>query len=147
MMTEKRLGAYVGIDPTASSLHVGHMLPLMSLFWMHIHGYHTITLIGGATAKIGDPSDRLTTREVTQRSIRRHNLVSMHRQLEKLWVNVEVYGRKYGYIPKPAWKMALLNNSTWWSKLPMIEVLQVLGPGIRMGTMLARDTYAASCRH
>jgi tyrosyl-tRNA synthetase len=140
MMTEKRLGAYVGIDPTASSLHVGHMLPLMSLFWMYMHGYHTITLIGGATAKIGDPTDRLTTRETAHKSVRAHNLLSIQRQLEKLWLNVEAYGSKYGYNGNWAWKRALLNNATWWDKLPMLEVLQVLGPGMRMGSMLARDT-------
>lgn len=140
MMTENRLGAYVGIDPTASSLHVGHMLPLMSLFWMYVHGYHTITLLGGATAKIGDPTDRLTTRENTKSAIRAQNMVSMHYQLKKLWVNVEAYGRKYGYDWNWAWKRALLNNNMWMNSLPIMEVLQVLGPGMRMGSMLARDT-------
>lgn len=140
-MTEKRVGAYVGIDPTASSLHVGHMLPLMSLFWMHVHGYHTITLLGGATAKIGDPSDRLTTRAQTHKDVRTQNMVSMHYQLENLWLNVDAYGRKYGYNWNWGWKRALLNNSRWWDKLTMIEVLQVLGPGMRLGSMLARDTY------
>lgn len=139
-MTEKRVGAYVGIDPTASSLHVGHMLPLMSLFWMHVHGYHTITLIGGATAKIGDPSDRLTTRDPQHKDVRAQNMVSMHNQLKKLWLNVESYGRKYGYNWNWMWRRALLNNSTWWDKLTMLEVLQVLGPGMRLGSMLARDT-------
>ena len=140
MMTENRLGAYVGIDPTASSLHVGHMLPLMSLFWMYVHGYHTITLLGGATAKIGDPTDRLTTRENTKSAIRAQNMISMHYQLKKLWVNVEAYGRKYGYDWNWAWKRALLNNNSWMNSLSFMEVLQVLGPGMRMGSMLARDT-------
>ena len=45
LMIDKRIGAYVGIDPTASSLHVGHLLPLMALFWMHIHGFHTVSLV------------------------------------------------------------------------------------------------------
>lgn len=139
-MTENRVGAYVGIDPTASSLHAGHMLPLMSLFWMHVHGYHTITLLGGATAKIGDPSDRLTTRDPQDKTVREHNMVSMHDQLTKLWLNVEAYGGKYGYNWNWAWKRALLNNSTWWNKLTLLEVLQVLGPGMRLGSMLARDT-------
>jgi len=140
MMTEKRVGAYVGIDPTASSLHVGHMLPLMSLFWMYVHGYHTISLLGGATAKIGDPTDRLTTRENTRKSIRTQNMWQMHYQLKKLWLNVEAYGRKYGYKSDWAWKRALLNNNTWMNHLTIMEFLQVLGPGMRLGSMLARDT-------
>ena len=45
LMTEKRIGAYVGVDPTAPSLHVGHLVPLMSLFWLYINGCHTITLV------------------------------------------------------------------------------------------------------
>ena len=46
LLTKKRIGAYVGIDPTASSLHVGHLLPLMVLFWLYIHGYHAVSLVG-----------------------------------------------------------------------------------------------------
>lgn len=139
-MTEKRIGAYVGIDPTASSLHIGHMLPLMSLFWMYVHGYHAISLIGGATATIGDPTDRLTTRKSAIEEIRTQHMVSMQNQLKKLWVNVEAYGKKYGYNRNSSWKRALFNNRSWWDNLPMIEVLQVLGPGMRLGSMLARDT-------
>jgi len=45
LMIDKRIGAYVGIDPTASSLHVGHLLPLMTLFWMYLNGFQTITLV------------------------------------------------------------------------------------------------------
>ena len=139
-MTEKRVGAYVGIDPTASSLHVGHLLPLMSLFWMYVHGYYTISLVGGATAKIGDPTDRLTTRENTKKAIRDENTLKMQSQLKKLWLNVEAYGSKYGYKRDRVWKRALLNNNVWMSHLSIMEFLQVLGPGMRMGSMLARDT-------
>ena len=139
-LTDKRIGAYVGFDPTASSLHIGHMLPLMSLFWMYVHGYQAVTLLGGATAKIGDPSDRLKTREKVHSSTRAENLVKMHYQLKRMWINVEAYGRKYGYQWEWAWKRGLLNNTHWWNKLPFIEVLQTLGPGMRIGTMLGRDT-------
>ena len=45
LLTEKRIGAYVGVDPTAPSLHVGHLLPLMALYWMYLHGYYTVTLV------------------------------------------------------------------------------------------------------
>ena len=139
-MTQKRLGAYVGIDPTASSLHVGHMLPLMALFWMFLHGHHTITLIGGATAQIGDPSGRLTTREATKQSVHVHNSARMQDQMRQLWHNVESYGGKYGYNGNCAKKGALVNNDAWWNTTTMLEVLQILGPGMRLGSMLARDT-------
>lgn len=139
-MITKRIGAYVGIDPTASSLHVGHLLPLMSLFWMYVHGYHTVTLLGGATSKIGDPTDRLTSREKQHSSIRAMNMANIHFQLKKLWVNAETYGRKYGYEWDWAWHRELVNNNAWMNKLPIMDVLQVLGPGMRMGAMLSRQT-------
>ena len=44
-MTKKRMGAYVGIDPTAESLHIGHLIPLMSLLWLYINGYHAVTVV------------------------------------------------------------------------------------------------------
>ena len=140
-MTDKRLGVYVGIDPTASSLHIGHLLPMMSMFWMYVHGYHTVQLLGGATAKIGDPTDRLTTRESEPAAIRTANMANMHLQLKKIWDNVEAYGRKYGYVRAWSWHKELVNNNAWWNKQPMLEVLQVLGPGMRLGSMLARDTW------
>ena len=45
LMIDKRLGVYVGIDPTAPSLHMGHMVPLMALFWLHVNGFHTVSLV------------------------------------------------------------------------------------------------------
>ncbi|TVY52428.1 Tyrosine--tRNA ligase, mitochondrial [Lachnellula cervina] len=141
-LTDHRLGAYVGIDPTASSLHVGHLLPFMSLFWMYFHGYQSVVLLGGATAKIGDPSDRLTTRVKEHSAIRTANMVNMHYQLKKLWANIHALGQDLGFYQGTDFnhQRALLNNNAWWNKMPMLEVLQVLGPGMRMGPMLAKDT-------
>ncbi|PBP27590.1 hypothetical protein BUE80_DR001496 [Diplocarpon rosae] len=139
-MTNTRVGAYVGIDPTAASLHLGHLLPLMSIFWMYVHGYHAVSLLGGATSKIGDPTDRLTTRTREISSVRTANMARMHYQLRKLWQNVEAYARKYEFQKEWAWHRELVNNNAWWNKLPMLEVLQILGPGMRLGSMLARDT-------
>lgn len=140
LLTSRRVGAYVGVDPTAPSLHLGNLVPLMALFWMYLEGYHTVSLLGGATAKIGDPTDRLTSRKKEQPSVRTANMTSMHFQLKRLWVNVEACGRRYGYKYTWAHHRELVNNSTWWNKLPMLEVLQILGPGMRMGTMLTRET-------
>lgn len=140
LLTTKRLGAYVGIDPTAPSLHIGHMLPLMTLFWMFVHGYQAVTLLGGATAKIGDPTGRTKDREDINKTVRTENMIKMHYQLKKLWLNVEHYGRRRGYNWEWAWKRGLLNNNTWINKLGVLELMQTLGSGMRMGTMLSRDT-------
>lgn len=67
-------------------------------------------------------------------------MTRMHFQLKKLWINVEKYAEKYQYKWEWSWHRELVNNNAWWNKLPMLEVLQVLGPGMRLGSMLARDT-------
>ncbi|CAK7268691.1 tyrosyl-tRNA synthetase [Sporothrix epigloea] len=140
LMTEKRIGAYVGIDPTAASLHVGHLLPLMPLFWMYMNGFRAVTLIGGATAKIGDPTDRLQSREEVKNATVAMNMLKIHYQLKKLWVNVDEQARRYGYEKNWAWRRGVLQNGHWWNKLPMLEVLQRLGAGLRIGPMLSRDS-------
>ncbi|KZF26252.1 hypothetical protein L228DRAFT_216413 [Xylona heveae TC161] len=140
LMNEKRIGAYAGVDPTAPSLHVGHLLPFMALFWLHIHGYHAVTLLGGSTSKVGDPTGRLTSRERQHSSIQKANMISMHLQMKKLWVSVVKYAQRHGYQKEWSWRRELVNNNAWWNSLPWIEVLRTIGQSMRLGTMLGRDT-------
>ncbi|WYZ44272.1 hypothetical protein EsH8_VII_000708 [Colletotrichum jinshuiense] len=140
LLRTKRIGAYVGIDPTAASLHVGHLLPFMPLFWMYLHGYTAVSLVGGATGRIGDPTDRLKTREVMANSEVSMNITKIHYQLKKIWANVETLGRKYGTEPDWAAKRHLVNNNMWWQSLPMYDVMKRLGRYMRIGPMLGRDT-------
>ncbi|KAF2140820.1 uncharacterized protein K452DRAFT_251551 [Aplosporella prunicola CBS 121167] len=139
-MTDKRLGAYVGIDPTAPSMHVGHILPFMVIFWMYLHGFHAITLLGGATAKVGDPTDRLQARDLGNSATRKANMAAMHFQIKKIWASVEVQGRKHGFQRQWSWRRALVNNNVWHQKLTVIEFLKVLASGIPLGPLLSRDT-------
>ncbi|KKY13332.1 putative tyrosyl-trna mitochondrial precursor (tyrosine-trna ligase) [Diplodia seriata] len=140
VMTDKRIAAYCGVDPTAASLHVGHLLPFMVTFWMYLHGFHAVTLLGGATAKIGDPSGRTTAREHQASATRKANMAQMHIQLKKLWNSVERMGRKHGYVREWAWRRALMNNNEWLNKLDVVEFLRVMGPAMRLGPMLSRET-------
>ncbi|KAL8643922.1 MAG: hypothetical protein Q9226_008037, partial [Calogaya cf. arnoldii] len=140
LMNQKRIGAYLGIDPTAPSLHVGHLVPMMVMFWMYVHGFQSVTLLGGATATIGDPTGRTKDRESMSTHVRKANMVTMHYQLKAIWMHVEKYGRKYGYEYEWAWRRGVANNNVWWNKLPFLEILRLLGPGMRVGTMLGRDT-------
>ncbi|KAK3309706.1 uncharacterized protein B0T15DRAFT_367087, partial [Chaetomium strumarium] len=140
LMRTRRIGAYVGVDPTASSLHVGHLLPLMPLFWMYMHGYKAFTILGGSTVKIGDPTDRLKTRAVIGSADLAMNVTKMHFQIKKLWTNVEEQARRHGYKKEWAWRRGLVNNNTWWNKMPMLEVLKRVGRHLRIGPMLSRDT-------
>lgn len=138
-MRRKRIGAYVGVDPTAQSLHVGHMVPMMALFWMYIHGYHAVTLVGGSTAKIGDPTDRLKDRDQIAKSDLAMNITKIHYQLKRIWGNVEVQAARFGYQKEHAWNRALLNNSAWLNNTPFMEVVSRLFKGMRMGPLLSRD--------
>ncbi|KAI0004040.1 hypothetical protein F4779DRAFT_600328 [Xylariaceae sp. FL0662B] len=140
LMRTKRIGAYVGVDPTAPSLHLGHLLPLMPLFWMYIHGFTAISVIGGATAKIGDPTDRLSSREKMAKTDMTMNITKMHYQLKRIWINLEAQARRFGYEKNWAWRRALINNSQWYNNLPFIEVVSRLFKGMRMGPMLSRET-------
>jgi tyrosyl-tRNA synthetase len=117
------------------------MVPLMSLFWMYLHGFQAVTLLGGSTASVGDPTGRKTEREKMDNIERKVNIVRMHKQLQLLWVHVEELGRKHGFEWRPTWKRALLNNNFWLNKVSVQEVLKLMGGGLRMGTLLNRDSY------
>jgi len=139
-MRTRRIGAYVGIDPTASSLHIGHLVPLMPLFWLYMHGYRAISLVGGSTAKIGDPTGRLKSRDPTSKTDMTMNIIKTQQQLKQLWQSVEDQARKRGYEKEWAWRRGVVNNNAWWNKQPMLEVLRRVGQFIRIGPMLGRDT-------
>ncbi|KAF7597243.1 tyrosyl-tRNA synthetase [Aspergillus hancockii] len=140
VFTEKRAGMYAGVDPTAPSLHVGHMLPFMVLAWGYVWGLPVTFLLGGATSRVGDPTGRIKGRDQVHSSVRKANMASMHMQLKKLGASIEQYGRRHGYEKKWAWKRSLTNNNAWWNRLPFIEVLRDLGAYTRLGPMLGRET-------
>ncbi|KAF2856885.1 tyrosyl-tRNA synthetase-like protein [Plenodomus tracheiphilus IPT5] len=140
LLTEKRIGAYVGVDPTAPSLHVGHLLPLMALYWMYLHGYYTVSLLGGGTVQIGDPSGRTTARSRQAADVQSMNIESIQAQLEKLWTNVKCLGIKHQYSQYTSRKFDILNNRSWLEKLSAIELMRDLGSGMRLGPMLSRDS-------
>lgn len=97
--------------------------------------------LGGATSQIGDPTGRTSTREMPHSNIRKANMVNMHYQLKTLWANMEHHARfKHGYEWEWAWHRGLVNNNTWMNKLPLLEMLKLLGLGTRIGAMLGRDT-------
>ncbi|KAI3399913.1 hypothetical protein diail_5069 [Diaporthe ilicicola] len=138
-MTRKRIGAYVGVDPTASSLHLGHLLPLMPLFWMYMHGHGAFTLIGGSTARVGDPTGRTESRPQLARAELIQNLTTIQYQLVTIWRHVDFAANRFGFQKEWVWRRGIVNNNTWWLKLPMFEVMKRLGTQMRMGSLLSRD--------
>lgn len=138
ILSQRKVSIYAGIDPTAPSLHLGHLLPLMVLFWLHNYGHSVISLVGGATARVGDPSGRLTSRAVVDLKESTSNTGKMWRQTHNLWQSVEAYRKRHGF--GEGGERQMLDNSNWLNRLKAVEFLSVLGTGARLGTMLGRDT-------
>lgn len=138
-LASRKLTFYAGIDPTAPSLHLGHLLPLMVLFWTVAHGHNAISLIGGATARVGDPSGRLTSRDGLGEDVRERNFEKMYSQVGSLWGTAELYmeGRAFDV---GLGQRRVLDNSRWLGRLGVLDFLGTLGVGMRIGAMLGRDT-------
>lgn len=140
LLTEKRVGIYLGIDPTASALHVGHLVPMMALYWMWYLGYNTETLVGGATCKIGDPSGRTTARATQDDLEQSDNANAISHKLHGMWTVADNNMLDFGFERHVARQRTVINNKRWLNKVSVVEFLSILGPGVRLGPMLGRDT-------
>ncbi|KAK2160620.1 hypothetical protein LSH36_129g03024 [Paralvinella palmiformis] len=129
---------YCGFDPTADSLHVGHLLTIMALLHCQRGGHSVIALIGGATAKIGDPSGRSTERAAMNEDTILHNVSGIHRTLDDIFMNHEEI---FWQQEKTALgNRKILNNADWYNKINLIDFLSSTGRHFRMGTMLGRQS-------
>lgn len=90
--------------------------------------------------QIGDPSGRTTARSRQGADVQTMNIESIRRQLDKLWTHVKCLGIKHQYSPETSRKQEILNNRTWLEKLNAVELMRDLGSGMRLGTMLSRDS-------
>jgi tyrosyl-tRNA synthetase len=137
LAARRKLTFYAGIDPTAPSLHLGHLLPLMVLFWATICGHNAISLIGGATARVGDPTGRLASRKKVGEDIQTANLEGITNQVKGLWWK---FWESRGKPDEDTARWQVLNNADWLGKVNILEFLKVVGSGTRVGTMLGKDT-------
>lgn len=120
----------------------------MALFWLFAHGHRAITVVGGATATIGDPTDRLTARQAMEPSEHKENAVSIRDQAKKLWIRAEHRLRAHGLLQADEEtpegilgpRRRVCNNSEWMQDLSVIDFLQRMGTAARLGPMLGRDT-------
>ncbi|XP_073939214.1 tyrosine--tRNA ligase, mitochondrial isoform X3 [Castor canadensis] len=125
---------YCGFDPTEDSLHVGHLLALQGLFHFQRAGHNVIALVGGATARLGDPSGRTKEREALDAGRVRANARALHRGLESLAANHQQLfadGRAWG-------SFTVLDNSAWYQQQHLVDFLAAVGGHFRMGTLLSR---------
>ena len=125
----KSIPFYIGIDPTADSLHVGHFVSLMVASIMQKHGHKPIILVGGGTASIGDPSGKTDMRKMLTREEINHNVASIKKQIEKF---LKFDGENAAIIVK---------NADWLLDLKFIDFCRDIGSLFSVNKMLAAECY------
>lgn len=129
-LSKEMTAAYVGIDPTADSLHIGHLVGVMMLKHFQIAGHKPIALLGGATGMIGDPSGKSQERNLLDEPTLRHNQDCLQKQLEKfLDFNSDA--------PNAA---VLVNNYDWMKEFSFLEFIRDIGKHITVNYMMAKDS-------
>ncbi|CDK28945.1 unnamed protein product [Kuraishia capsulata CBS 1993] len=142
LVEKKKLGLYCGADPTARSLHLGNLLPLMILLHFNLRGHNITALVGGATGAVGDPSGRATERTAMATDTRLSNVDRIQLQLRRFFEN----GLDYSYSRNICFKsdqsgiQSFRNNHNWWKDVSLIQFLAEYGGMIRVNQMLSRDS-------
>ncbi len=129
-LQKEHVAAYVGIDPTADSLHIGHLCGIMMLKHLQNCGHKPIALIGGATGMIGDPSGKSLERNLLDEETLRHNQQCIKNQLAK-FLDFE------SDIPN---KAELVNNYDWMKDFTFLEFARKVGKLITVNYMMAKDS-------
>lgn len=126
----KMISGYLGTDPTASSLHVGHLAAIMLLKNFQNFGHKPFMLIGGATGMIGDPSFKKTERQFLNLDVLNHNQECIKKQLEKF----------LDFSPNAKNKAEIVNNMDWLKNVGIIEFLREAGKHITVNYMEAKES-------
>eukprot|EP00058_Branchiostoma_floridae_P009893 XP_002595381.1 hypothetical protein BRAFLDRAFT_119005 [Branchiostoma floridae] len=128
---------YCGFDPTADSLHIGNLLAIIGLLHCQRAGHNTIALIGGATARIGDPSGRSKEREELDLDQLQTNIRGIESTLQRVCKN---HQQDIWRSPKELPPLRIENNSSWYRQQSVVEFMSTVGRHFRMGTMLGRTS-------
>lgn len=121
--------AYVGFDPTASSLHVGNLVPIMLLKHLQVNGHKPVALVGGATGMVGDPSGKREERKLLDEEALNYNVACVRKQLEQ-FLDFE-NGEN---------KAELVNNYDWFKEWDLLGFLREVGKHITVSYMMAKDS-------
>lgn len=132
LLDDEKVALYVGVDPTADSMHIGHIVPMLTLRRFQQAGHQPILLVGGATGMIGDPSGRSTERNLLTGEQIEHNVNCIKGQLGRIFdFNNEANGAQ------------LVNNYDWFGNMTTIEFLRDFGKLININYMLGKDTISS----
>ncbi len=128
-LAEGPIGLYIGFDPTADSLHVGHLVGQLFMRRFQMAGHRPFPLAGGATGMIGDPGGRSEERNLLDDDTLRHNVECIKAQLSRL----------LDFEPGP-FQATLVNNADWTTPISMLEFLRDVGKHFTVNQMIAKDS-------
>ena len=128
LFEQERVTAYVGFDATADSFHVGNLVPIMALSWLQKTGHRPISLVGGGTTMVGDPSGKTEARQLLSREDIYRNMAGQKEQF-RLFIDFEDE------------KALMIDNGDWLMSLNYIEFLRDIGKHFSVNRMLAAESY------
>ena len=128
MVNNGKATFYIGFDPTADSLHVGHFMALCLMKRLQMAGNRPIALLGGGTGMIGDPSGRTDMRQMMTKETIQHNIDCFKKQMER-------------FIDFSEGKALMVNNADWLMGLNYVELLREVGPHFSVNRMLTAECY------
>lgn len=131
LLSNEKISLYCGVDPTADSMHIGHIVPLLTLRRFQEHGHKPILLVGGATGMIGDPSGRSEERQLQTTEQIEANVAGITMQLKRIFDFKAENGAQ------------MVNNKDWIGAMTIIEFLRDFGKLLGVNYMLAKDNVAS----
>ena len=128
LLGKEKVTFYIGFDPTADSLHVGHFLQMVVMSHMQMHGHRPIALVGGGTGHVGDPSGRTDMRQMMTEEVINHNCECFKEQLAKV-------------VDFSDDKAIMVNNADWLLKLNYVDFLRDIGACFSVNQMLTAECF------
>ncbi|WP_419744446.1 tyrosine--tRNA ligase [Staphylococcus sp. LKG3-1] len=135
ILNKEQMTLYCGADPTADSLHIGHLLPFLTLRRFQEHGHRPLVLIGGGTGMIGDPSGKSEERTLQTEAQVETNVQGIYKQMHKIFEFDTEKGAK------------LVNNKDWLGQISLIDFLRDYGKHVGVNYMLGKDSIQTRLEH
>lgn len=129
LLNKEVVSGYIGFDPTADSLHIGHLVQIMTLVHFQRCGHKPVALVGGATGMVGDPSGKSAERNLLSEDILRHNVACVKAQLER-----------FLDFNAGAASAEMVNNYDWFKEFRFLDFIRDVGKHITVNYMMAKDS-------
>lgn len=126
-LAKEATAGYIGFDPTADSLHIGHLVQIMTLVHFQQCGHKPVALVGGATGMVGDPSGKSAERNLLSEEVLQHNVACVKKQLEK-------------FLDFSAGGAELVNNYDWFKDFKFLDFIRDVGKHITISYMMSKDS-------